>query len=186
MTSYELRNRYITRIEKQLPEFLREIADMCDIGMTLPGAIGMIAGHKSGVLSTEISIVAEELKYGSSISGALVRMEERIGLTTVKRAISLIVKASEVTDYIREILSIAVADLEHYLKMKNKRMNVSFVYLAVIYLSSGIYLFAAYEMNVALISSISSFDISFDLTANKLDMFNIGIILAFFSGIMAG
>ncbi len=61
-------------------------------------------------------------------------MEERIGLTTVKRAISLLVKASEVTDYIREILSIAVADLEHYLKMKNKRMNVSFVYLAVIYL----------------------------------------------------
>lgn len=186
MTSYELRNRYVTRVEKQLPEFLREIADMRDIGMTLPGAIGMIAGHKSGVLSTEISIVAEELKYGSSLSGALVRMEERIGLTTVKRAISLLVKASEVTDYIREILSIAVADLEHYLKMKNKRMNVSFVYLAVIYLSFGIYLFAAYEMNVAFISSFSSFDISFDLTANKLDMFNIGVILAFFSGIMAG
>ncbi len=69
MAAYELRNRYITRIEKQLPEFLREIADMRDIGMTLPGAIGMIAGHKSGVLSTEISIVAEELKYGSSLSG---------------------------------------------------------------------------------------------------------------------
>jgi len=186
MAAYELRNRYVTRIEKQLPEFLREIADMRDIGMTLPGAIGMIAGHKSGVLSTEISIVAEELKYGSSLSGALVRMEERIGLTTVKRAISLLVKASEVTDYIREILSIAVADLEHYLKMKNKRMNVSFVYLAVIYLSFGIYLFAAYEMNVAFISSFSSFNISFDLTANKLDMFHIGIILAFFSGIMAG
>ncbi|MDO9523028.1 MAG: type II secretion system F family protein [Methanocorpusculum sp.] len=186
MAAYELRNRYVTRIEKQLPEFLREIADMRDIGMTLPGAIGMIAGHKSGVLSTEISIVAEELKYGSSLSGALVRMEERIGLTTVKRAISLLVKASEVTDYIREILGIAVADLEHYLKMKNKRMNVSFVYLAVIYLSFGIYLFAAYEMNVAFISSFSSFNISFDLTANKLDMFHIGIILAFFSGIMAG
>ncbi|RBQ23943.1 MAG: hypothetical protein ALMCE001_14930 [Methanocorpusculum sp. MCE] len=69
MAAYELRNRYVTRIEKQLPEFLREIADMRDIGMTLPGAIGMIAGHKSGVLSTEISIVAEELKYGSSLSG---------------------------------------------------------------------------------------------------------------------
>ncbi len=186
MLAYEIRNRYVIRVEKQMPEFLREIADMRDIGMTLQGAIVMIAGHKSGVLSSEIKIVSEELKYGSSLSGALVRMEERIGLTTVKRAISLLVRASEVTDYIREILSIAIADLEHYLKMKNTRTNVSFVYLAVIYLSFGIYLFAAYEMTVAFIASFSSFDITFDISSNKQQMFHIGIILGFFSGIMTG
>ena len=184
--AYEIRNRYVVGVEKQLPEFLREISDMRDIGMTLQGAIHMIAGHKTGVLSTEIQVVSEELKYGSSLSGALVRMEERIGLTTVKRAISLLVRASQVTDHIREILSIAVTDMEHYLKMKSKRFNVSFVYLAVIYLSFAIYLFAAYEMNVAFISSFSSFNVSFDISGNKQDMFIIGIILAFFSGIMAG
>ena len=184
--AYEIRNRYVVGVEKQLPEFLREISDMRDIGMTLQGAIHMIAGHKTGVLSSEIQVVSEELKYGSSLSGALVRMEERIGLTTVKRAISLLVRASQVTDHIREILSIAVTDMEHYLKMKSKRFNVSFVYLAVIYLSFAIYLFAAYEMNVAFISSFSSFNVSFDISGNKQDMFIIGIILAFFSGIMAG
>ena len=184
--AYEIRNRYVVGVEKQLPEFLREISDMRDIGMTLQGAIHMIAGHKTGVLSTEIQVVSEELKYGSSLSGALVRMEERIGLTTVKRAISLLVRASQVTDHIREILSIAVTDMEHYLKMKSKRFNVSFVYLAVIYLSFAIFLFAAYEMNVAFISSFSSFNVSFDISGNKQDMFIIGIILAFFSGIMAG
>lgn len=184
--AYEIRNRYVVGVEKQLPEFLREISDMRDIGMTLQSAIHMIAGHKTGVLSSEIHVVSEELKYGSSLSGALVRMEERIGLTTVKRAISLLVRASQVTDHIREILSIAVTDMEHYLKMKSKRFNVSFVYLAVIYLSFAIYLFAAYEMNVAFISSFSSFNVSFDISGNKQDMFIIGIILAFFSGIMAG
>ena len=184
--AYEIRNRYVVGVEKQLPEFLREISDMRDIGMTLQGAIHMIAGHKTGVLSSEIQVVSEELKYGSSLSGALVRMEERIGLTTVKRAISLLVRASQVTDHIREILSIAVTDMEHYLKMKSKRFNVSFVYLAVIYLSFAIFLFAAYEMNVAFISSFSSFNVSFDISGNKQDMFIIGIILAFFSGIMAG
>ena len=184
--AYEIRNRYVVGVEKQLPEFLREISDMRDIGMTLQSAIHMIAGHKTGVLSSEIQVVSEELKYGSSLSGALVRMEERIGLTTVKRAISLLVRASQVTDHIREILGIAVADMEHYLKMKSTRFNVSFVYLAVIYLSFAIFLFAAYEMNVAFISSFSSFNVSFDISGNKQDMFIIGIILAFFSGIMAG
>ena len=183
MAAYEIRRRYVNKVETQLPEFLREIADMRDIGMTLQGAIFMISGNKTGVLSSEIKVVSEELRYGSSLSGALVRMEERIGLVSVKRAISLLVKASEVTDYIREILTIAIADLEHYLKMKSKRLNVSFVYLAVIYLSFGIYLYSAYQMNVAFISSFSAYDISFDLTSNKTDMFHIGIILAFFSGI---
>ncbi|MDE2518181.1 MAG: type II secretion system F family protein [Methanocorpusculum sp.] len=186
MLAYEIRRRYVNKVETQLPEFLREIADMRDIGMTLQGAIFMISGNKTGVLSSEIKVVSEELRYGSSLSGALVRMEERIGLVSVKRAISLLVKASEVTDYIREILTIAIADLEHYLKMKSKRLNVSFVYLAVIYLSFGIYLYSAYQMNVAFISSFSAYDITFDLTSNKTDMFHIGIILAFFSGIMAG
>ena len=184
--AYEMRNRYTVGVEKQLPEFLREISDMRDIGMTLQGAISMIAGHKTGVLSSEIRIVAEDLRYGASLSDSLVRMEERIGLTTVKRAISLLVRASQVTDQIREILGIAVTDMEHYLKMKSKRFNISFVYLAVIYLSFLIYLFAAYEMNVAFISSFSSFNVSFDISGNKQDMFIIGTILAFFSGIMAG
>lgn len=186
MTAYEIRKSYVNKVEKQLPDFLREIADMRDIGMTLQGAIAMISGNKTGVLSSEIKIVTKELSYGAHLSNALVRMEERIGLVSVKRAISLLVKASEVTDYIREILTIAISDLEHYIKMKSKRLNVSFVYLAVIYLSYGIYLYSAYQMNVAFISSFSSFDITFDLTSNKTDMFHIGIILAFFSGIMAG
>jgi len=186
MIAYEARRRYVMTIEKQLPEFLTEIADMRDIGMTLQGAIFMISNTKMGVLSREVKVAAEELRLGSSVSGALVRMEERIGLVSVKRAISLLVRASEVTDYIREILTIAINDLQHYVKMKAKRLNVSFVYLAVIYLSFGIYLYSAYQLNVAFISSFSAYDVTFDISSNVREMLHIGIILGFFSGIMAG
>jgi flagellar protein FlaJ len=159
---------------------------MRDIGMTLQGAIFMISNTRMGVLSHEIKVAAEELRFGSSVSSALVRMEERIGLVSVKRAISLLVRASEVTDYIREILTIAINDLQHYIKMKAKRLNVSFVYLAVIYLSFGIYLYSAYQLNVAFISSFSAYDVAFDISANVREMLHVGIILGFFSGIMAG
>lgn len=186
MAAYEIRRHYVNNVEKQMPEFLREIADMRDIGMTLQSSIAMISGSKTGILSSEVKVVARELEHGAHLSNALVRMEERIGLVSVKRAISLLVKASEVTDYIREILTIAIADLEHYVKMKSKRFNVSFVYLAIIYLSFGIYLFCAYQMNVAFIASFEGMGVTFDLSRNKGDMFHIGMILAFFSGIMAG
>ena len=186
MAAYEIRRHYVNTVEKQMPEFLREISDMRDIGMTLQSSIAMISGSKTGILSSEVKVVARELEHGAHLSNALVRMEERIGLVSVKRAISLMVKASEVTDYIREILTIAIADLEHYLQMKSKRFNTSFVYLAIIYLSFGIYLFCAYQMNVAFISSFEGMGVTFDLSQNKGDMYHIGMILGAFSGIMAG
>lgn len=186
MIAYEARKIYANNVEAQLPELLRDIADMKDVGMTLQSAITIISSSKVGVLSSELKIVSEDLKLGASTSNALVRMEERIGLVTVKRAISLVVRASEVTDQLREILTIAISDLEHYLKMKSQRMNVSFLYIAVIYLSIGIYLYSAYQLNVSFISSFNSFNINFDLNANQADMFHIAIILGTFSGLMAG
>lgn len=186
MVAYEARRYYINRVEAQMPEFLRDIADMKDVGMTLQSAIAIVSTSKLGVLSSELRIVSEEVKWGASTSSALVRMEERIGLVSVKRAISLIVKASEITDQLREILTIAISDLDHYLKMKNKRFNVSFVYLAVIYLSFGIYLYCSYQLNDAFVASFADMDVKFDITSNIRDMFRVAIIIGGFSGLMAG
>lgn len=186
LLAYEARKIYSNKVEAQLPELLRDIADMKDVGMTLQGAVDMVSRSKIGVLSSELKIASEEMKWGYSTSSALIRMEERIGLVSVKRAISLIVKASEITDYLRDILTIAIGDLEHYLKMKLKRFNVSFVYLAVIYLSFGIYLYCAYQLNDAFVASFREMNVTFDITGNVQDMFRVGIIIGGFSGIMAG
>jgi len=186
LLAYEARKLYSNKVEAQLPEFLRDIADMKDVGMTLQGAVEMVSRSKIGVLSSELKIASEEMKWGYSTSSALIRMEERIGLVSVKRAISLVVKASEITDYLRDILTIAIGDLDHYLKMKLKRFNVSFVYLAVIYLSFGIFLYCAYQLNDAFVASFREMNVTFDITGNVQDMFRVGIIIGGFSGIMAG
>ncbi|WP_048151406.1 type II secretion system F family protein [Methanolacinia paynteri] len=184
--AYEARSWYLKKFESQLPGFLREISDMKDMGMTLQSAIHIIAQSKIGVLTSEVKIASEEIKMGTSVSGALYKMEERIGLVSVKRAISLVIKASEITDHLREILAIAIGDLEHYLKMKNERFGVSFIYVAIIYLSYGIFLYSAYELNVSFVQSFMDFDVSFNLESNISEMFHISIILGLFSGIMAG
>lgn len=186
MVAYESRRYYVSQVEAQMPEFLRDIADMKDVGITLQGAIAIVSTSKLGVLASELKIVSEELKWGASTSSALIRMEERIGLVAVKRAISLIVKASEITDQLREILTIAISDLDHYLKMKNKRFNVSFVYLAVIYLSFGIYLYCSYQLNDAFIASFAKMNVKFDIAGNVRDMFRVAIIIGGFSGLMVG
>jgi len=186
MIAFEMRRRYIDQIEAQVPDFLRELTDLKDIGLTIQGSVHLISASKLGLLSSELSIVDREVKWGSNVSSALVRMEERIGVVMIKRAISLLVRASEVTNYIREVLIIAVGDMEHYLKLKKERYTVSFAYIMIVYLSFAIYLYTAYQLNVSFIASFEKLQTSIDISGNTQDMFRIGIILAFFSGIMAG
>lgn len=184
--AYELRRFYVHQVESQVPDFLRELVDLKDIGMTLQGAIRLIAESKIGLLSSELKLVSRDVRFGTSISNALVRLEERIGVLIIKRVISLIIRASEVTDYIRDILIIAISDLEHYLKMKRERYTVSFAYIMIIYLSFGIFLYTAYQLNVSFISSFQKLNTNIDISGNVLDMFRISIILGTFSGVMAG
>jgi flagellar protein FlaJ len=186
MVAFEMRRRYINRIEAQVPDFLRELTDLKDIGLTIQGSVHLISTSKLGLLSSELNIVDREVQWGSNVSSALVRMEERIGVVMIKRAISLLVRASEVTNYIREVLIIAVGDMEHYLKLKKERYTVSFAYIMIVYLSFAIYLYTAYQLNVSFIASFEKLQTSIDISGNTQDMFRIGIILGFFSGIMAG
>lgn len=184
--AYEGRSRFVKNVEKHTPEFLRQLVDMKDIGVTLQSAISLISNSKLGVLSQELVLTTEDINRGESTVNALVRMEERIGLVSVKRAMSLLVKASEVTDSIKDVLIIAINDFEHYLKMKNDRFNISITYVMIIYLAVGIYFYTAYSLNVSFIASFMQFDINFDTASNLTDMFRIGIVLALFSGLMAG
>ena len=184
--AYEGRNWFVNNVEKHTPEFLRQLVDMKDIGVTLQNAIALISNSKLGVLSQELVMTSEEIKRGETTVKALVRMEERIGLVSVKRAISLLVKASEVTDSIKDVLIIAINDFEHYLKLKKDRFNISITYVMIIYLAVGIYFYTAYSLNVSFVASFTNFNISFDTAGNLTDMFQIGIVLALFSGLMAG
>jgi archaeal flagellar protein FlaJ len=184
--AYEGRKWFVSNVEANMPEFLRELSDLIEIGLTLPDAIQRISNAKLGVLSSELAMVSRDVGTGTYVSSALVRMEERIGLVSVKRAISLLVKASEITSNLRDIFIIAITDFEHYLKLKSERVNTAIVYVMIIYLSFGIYLYTAYQLNGPFISSFSSYNLSFNTSQNVSEMFDIGLILGLFSGIMAG
>ncbi|WP_319579860.1 type II secretion system F family protein [uncultured Methanospirillum sp.] len=184
--AYEGRSWFVSNVENHTPEFLRQLVDMKDVGVTLQTAIGLISNSKLGVLSQELVMTSEDIRRGSTTINALVRMEDRIGLVSVKRAMSLLVKASEVTDYIKDVLIIAINDFEHYLKLKTDRFNIAITYVMIVYLAVGIYMYTAYSLNVSFIASFTQFNITFDTASNLTDMFRIGLVLGFFSGLMAG
>ena len=71
--AYEGRSWFVNNVENHTPEFLRQLVDMKDVGVTLQTAIGLISNSKLGVLSQELVMTSEDIRRGSTTINALVR-----------------------------------------------------------------------------------------------------------------
>jgi len=188
---YEAKMFGIGRVEKAIPRFLRSLASLSEIGLSLRSAIEMLLHSNFGVLQGEIRKIYYDMEWGASSTYALIRFENRVRTLAVQRAVTLITKASEVSQNIQSVLLIAAMDAEHNLQLKRERYNNTFVYVVTIYISFAVFLYTSYTIGTSFIptltgvgqaTAISGFDVSGSLST----MFHTSLILGFFSGLIAG
>ncbi len=116
----------------------------------------------------------------------LVELINRVGVASVRRVISLIVKATEVTENIRDVLLISIEDFEYEMKMKGDRFTTGFAYLVIVYVSFFTFLYTVYSMHSSFLASLARLDVSLDTSASLSLVYRISLFLAVFSGIIAG
>jgi flagellar protein FlaJ len=75
---YELWHMRITKIDEQIPDFLKNLASMNESGMLLTDAIAFATHLKIGILHTEVRRMHNELSWGATLSEALKKFEYRI------------------------------------------------------------------------------------------------------------
>lgn len=186
LLAFEYRAKYVRKVEKEIPELLRYILNLKDVGLTLHGVIGTIKDSKIGVLSREMRMTDTDLRFGATIADALVEFINRIGTSSIRRVISLIVKASFVTENLRDILLISIEDFEYGLKMKSDRFSTGFAYLVIVYVSFFTFLYTAYIMHSSFLTGLAELNVPIDLKSDLALMYRTSLILALFSGIIAG
>jgi len=181
LVAFEYRARFVRRVEKETPDLLRQILNLRDVGLTLQDVVRMLKESKLGVLSREIRLVESDIEWGATVGDAFIELVNRVGVASVRRAISLLVRASEVTKNIRDVLLITIEDFEHNLKMKNVRFTAGFAYLVIIYVSFFVLLYTAYTLKHSFLSNLPS-------PAGGIEalMYRTAVTLALFSGIIAG
>ena len=183
LIAFEYRARLVRRVEKDIPNLLREILNLKDVGISLHGIVRIIKDSKIGVLSRELRLAHAEMEWGETVIDALVEVVNRIGTASIRRVISLLINASQATENLREILLTTIEDFEFGLKLKTERFVSGFSYLFIVYLSFYIFLYTIYSLNTSFLASFAKFGISI----YGLDlMYKISIMLAIFSGIIAG
>lgn len=184
--AYEYKARKLAKLDKEIPDFLRRLAEMNEIGMSLKGAIGMFLKSNIGLLSGEIKRMWLDMEWGSQMKDALVKFENRIGTPALRRAVTLIAKASEVNDNTKDVLLIASEDAANIVSLRKERFQSGFVYLATVYIAFGTFLYVCYSFNTKFLPAVGGTDSLVNIEEITATMFLTCGMLGFFSGIITG
>ncbi|MCD4704317.1 MAG: type II secretion system F family protein, partial [Methanosarcinaceae archaeon] len=186
--AFEYKMRKLARLDRSIPDFLRRLAEINEVGLTLQRAIGMLLKSDIGRLSGEVKRVWLDLEWGGEMKDVLTRFENRIGTPSLRRAVTLIVKASEVSDDTRDVLLIAAEDAENMLSLRKQRFETGFVYMSTVYIAFLTFIYVCYSFSVQFLPSMSQLGTESLTNVVQINstMFATCGILGLFSGIITG
>ncbi|TQD29538.1 type II secretion system F family protein [Methanolobus vulcani] len=187
--AYEYKVRKLKKLDNAIPDFLRRLAEINEMGLPLKSAMGLLLKSNIGLLSTEVRRVWMDMEWGGEMKDALARFENRIGTPALRRAVTLLIKASEVSDDTKDVLLIAAEDAENMNKLRTDRFETGFIYLATVYLAFGTFLYVCYSFANEFLVSIVGMGANQGLINPdeiKSTMFTTCSILGLFSGLILG
>ncbi|MCS7130378.1 MAG: type II secretion system F family protein [Archaeoglobaceae archaeon] len=187
----EYRERLLRKAEKELPDFLKQLASLNEAGLNVVEALKNISDTEAGVLNKEIRTIKRRLEWGELITSAFVRLERRIRSGVFQKAVSMLIKAIEASPSIREALIVASNFSELEIEMRNRLRDMMSTYIIIIYLAFGVFLYTAYVLIKNMLAVFASIEVTQIATAiNLAELENVfietSILVAVFSGLAAG
>ncbi len=197
---YEVWQRRLSGIESSIPEFLDRMAGINQVGLTVAQAIAIMMNANLGVLAHEIRRINRDMDWGANFSEALVRFEERVTTPIIARMVTLITKATEMSSQINEVLKIASSDARMSDTLKRERLAEMFIYVAIVYLSFGVFIFVVAILNNQFLVQLGKMNTaglaqggqafsglgSIPLQLLQVLLYHACLFQGFFSGLIAG
>ncbi len=190
----EYKEYLIRKMERELPEFLKQLASLNEAGLNVVEALRHLSESELGVLGREVRLVKREVEWGELVTSALRKIEQRVKSGVFSKVISMLVKTIEATPNLRDALTIASLYSEMEVEAKSRMRSQMSMYVLIIYLSFGVFLYTAYVLLTNLLSvfatidatSIGSFAIGLDVNVVKQTFLETSLLVAVFSGVVAG
>jgi flagellar protein FlaJ len=194
-----LEGRRIASIESALPNFFRDLAGMHESGMTLPGAIHLVAQAEYGALTPYIRQLDQRISWNFAFIEAIRQLGKEVPIPLVERSVDLVARASEAGGDIVEVLRAAGKDSAEYVIMRTDRKNNMFIYVIIILASFAVFLFVVMILVSSFLKTMA--DLGAETGASGQAGFNLGgfdlalyirvfshagMFQGFFSGLVAG
>lgn len=186
-------------IDKNIPRFLREVAEAGRSGLTLTRAIEVSAERKYGPLSKELQRVATQLSWGISLEDALKSFAERVETTLARKTAQLIIEVSRSGGDVQEVLESINKHVGDLYLLERERKGAIKPYIAIIYVAAMIFLMTDILLIKTFFSQIANLQdiqqevatgalltISLDVPTLSKVLFHTSIIQSLFGGLVAG
>jgi archaeal flagellar protein FlaJ len=129
--------RRVDAIEKDTPDFLRQISSLLRAGIGVETALEDTSKHGKGPLTDELKRAVIEIKIGSTFEDAILSMGERLKSKTLDRTFRMIIEGRRVGGSLADVIEAVAEDLRAVLALKRERranvmMSIMFLLIAAV------------------------------------------------------
>ncbi len=170
---------------------MKQLASLNEAGLNVVEALRHLSESELGVLGREVKRIKREVEWGELITAALEKVENRVRSGIFAKAISLLVRAIESTPSIRDALNTASVYSELEIEVRDRIKAQMSMYILIIYLAFSVFLYTAYILIQNMLTVFTSIEVtqftsSINIEEVKATFMQTSLLVAFFSGLMAG
>jgi len=136
-----IHNRWRNKIEKAMPEFLRDLAVSIRTGVPIHAALEHASKRKYGPLTDELEILVAYMSWGMNFEEALTKLSERVDIPIVKKATVLMIEAGRHGGDLSDIFTATARYMENVNSWSSRRRMQTMPYVAIFYFSVFLFLF---------------------------------------------
>jgi len=189
-----LNRRWITSIEDNLVNLLRDLAESQRTGMTFERALEATAERDYGSLKPEMKRVATQLSWGIPYEKALDSFAKHVETPLTYRVVTLISETARSGGNIERVMNSIVSHVRDLRGMERERRAQIRPYIFITYITVFVFLFTLVMLFKMFFSTIAEMSTAGSLflagavtpTDYKLVFFHMTIVEAFLGGLIGG
>jgi len=190
--------RWRMSVDKNIPEFLRELSEAGRTGVTLTRALDLASKRRYGPLSSELKRVVSKLSWGANFEETLKSFANRVETRLARRTAILLTEVNRSGGDIREVLEVISKHMRELQTIEEERRSELRTYVGIVYVAFFIFLFIDYvllktffarieDMKTAVTEGGGMFSMQeLDVKTVTSIMFHMSVIQGIFGGLVAG
>ncbi len=190
--------RWRLSIDKNIPEFLRELSEAGRTGVTLTRALDLASKRRYGPLSSELERIVTKLSWGGNFEDSLKKFAERIETKLAKRTSILLTEINRSGGDIKDVLDTISRHIRELQSIEDERRSQLQTYVGIVYIAFFIFIFIDYILLKTFFAKIEALKESLSDVGGlflmkelsyesiKTIMFHMSIMQGLFGGLIAG
>jgi len=151
-----LDTRWKLSVDKNIPEFLREMSEAGRTGVTLTRALDFASKRRYGPLSSELEKVVAKLSWGGNFEDAMKSFAERIETKLARRTAVLLSEIHRSGGDIRDVIDTVSKHIRELQTIEEERRSQLRMYIAIVYVAFFIFIFIDYILLKTFFARIES------------------------------